>query len=101
MLGPVIPKDHCTEDSISFCKEIKKVSSTNKFLVSYDLCSLFTSIPLNETIDLAAKLIFDNNPNIKITERDLKKLFDFTPYSNTIAAVLNPSFLLKFLPFKG
>ena len=34
--------------------------------------SLFTSIPLNETIDLAVKLIFDNNPNIKITKKDLK-----------------------------
>ena len=24
MLDPVIPKDHCTKDSFSFCKEIKK-----------------------------------------------------------------------------
>ena len=38
---------------------------------------MFTSIPLNETIDLAVKLIFDNNPNIKITKKDLKKLFEF------------------------
>ena len=50
MLDLVIPKDHCTKDSFSFCKEIKKVSSTNKFLISYDICSLFTRIPLNETI---------------------------------------------------
>ena len=77
MLDPVIPKDHCTKDSFSFCKEIKEESSTNKFLISYDICSLFTSIPLNETIDLAVKLIFDNNPNIKITKKDLKKLFEF------------------------
>ena len=77
MLDPVIPIDHWTKDSFSFCKEIKKVSSTNKFLIYYDICSLFTSIPLNETIDLAVKLIFDNNPNIKITKKDLKKLFEF------------------------
>ena len=38
---------------------------------------MFTSIPLNETIELAVKLIFDNNPNIKITKKDLKKLFEF------------------------
>ena len=38
---------------------------------------MFTSIPPNETIDLAIKLIFDNNPNIKITKKDLKKLFEF------------------------
>ena len=73
----VIPKDHCTKDYFSFCNEIKQVSSINQFLISYDICSLFAGIPLNETIDLAVKLIFDNNPNIKITKKDLKKLFEF------------------------
>ena len=77
MLDPAIPKDHCSKDSFSFCKEIKKVSPTNKFLISYDTCSLFTSIALNETIDLGVELISDNNPNIKITKKDLKKLFEF------------------------
>ena len=77
MLDPVIQKDHCSKDSFSFCKEIKKVSSSNKFLISYDIWSLFTSILLNETIDLAVQLIFNNNPNIKIIKNDLKKLFEF------------------------
>ena len=77
MLDPVIPKDHCTKGSFLFCKEIKKVSSTNKFLISFDICSLFTRIPLNETIDLAVKLIFDNKPNIQSTKKDLKTLFEF------------------------
>ena len=77
MLDPVIPKDHCTKDYFSFCKETKKVSSTNKFWISYDICSLFTSIPLNETFALAVRLIFDNNPNIKISKKDLKKRFEF------------------------
>ena len=53
------------------------MSFINKFLIYYDICSLFTKILLNETIDLAAKLIFDNNPNIKITKKHLKKLFEF------------------------
>ena len=80
MLEPVIPKDHCTKDSFSFCKEIKKIISTNKFLMSYYICSLFTGIPLNKTIDLArfnlVKLIFDSNPNIKSTKKNLKKLLE-------------------------
>ena len=67
ILDPVTPKDHCTKDSFSFCKEIKKVRSIDN------------SIPVNETINLAVKLIFDNNPNIKITKKDLKKLFEFGP----------------------
>ena len=37
----------------------------------------FTSIPLNETINLALKLIFDKNQNIIIRKKDLKKLFEF------------------------
>ena len=69
MLDPVIPKDYCAKDSFSFSKEIKEVSSSDKSLISYDVCSLFTSIPLNETIDIAVNLIFDNNPNIKITKK--------------------------------
>ena len=36
-----------------------------------------TSIPLDETIGLAIKLILDNNPNIKIRKKDLKKFFEF------------------------
>ena len=47
---PIIPTSNCTKDSFIFCEEIKKVSATNRFLISYDVCSLFTSIPLKETI---------------------------------------------------
>ena len=53
MLDPVIPTEYCTKDSFSFCKEIQEVSSSNKFMILYDVCSLFTSIPLKETIDIA------------------------------------------------
>ena len=43
-----------------------------------DVCSLFTSIPLKETIDITVDLLFDHNPDFKITKNELKKLFDFT-----------------------
>ena len=46
-------------------------------MVSYDVTSLFTNIPLNETIDLAIDLIFQDNPGIKISRGDLKELFRF------------------------
>ena len=39
--------------------------------------SLFTNIPLVETIDLATNLIFGSIPNIKVTKAELKKLFLF------------------------
>ena len=71
LLDPIIPKSHCTKDSI------KKVSATNRFLISDDVCSLFTSIPLKETIDIAVNLLFDHNPGLNITKAELKKLFEF------------------------
>ena len=54
-----------------------RVSSSNKFTISYDVCSLFTSISLKETIDTAVNLIFDKYPELKITRQELKKLFEF------------------------
>ena len=46
-------------------------------LVSYDVTSLFTNIPLQETIDITINLINNHNPNLKITRKELKKLFLF------------------------
>ena len=46
-------------------------------MVSFDICSLFTNIPLKETIDLAVKLIFEKDKNLKITKEELTELFVF------------------------
>ena len=50
--------------------------TTNRFLISYDVCSLFTSIPLKERINTAVNLLFDHNPGGNITKAELKKLFE-------------------------
>ena len=77
LLSPHIPKDYCAEDTFTFVKDIKKVSSANKFMVSYDVMSLFTNIPLDETVNIAVDILLKSNPQIKITKEDLKKLFQF------------------------
>ena len=74
LLVPVIPTTNCTKDSFKFCKEIKKVRATNKFLISYYVCSLFTSIPLKETTDIAVDLLFEHNPDFKITKNEFKNI---------------------------
>ena len=43
-----------------------------KLLVSYNVTSLFTNIPLQESIG-----IFSHNPDLNITKKELKKLFLF------------------------
>ena len=91
LLDPVISKEHCAKDSFSFCEEIQQVSSNDNFLVSYDVCSLFTSIPLQETIQIAVELIFQNNPQLKVTKRELKQLFNFAtevPISSSVVAFM-------------
>ena len=55
---------------------MNKLSATNRFLISYDICSLFTSILLKETIDIAINLLFEHNLGLNITKAELKKLFE-------------------------
>ena len=58
-------------------------------MVSFDVCSLFTNIPLNETIDLAVNLILSNKPDLKITHAELRELFVFaTSKTNFIFQVV-------------
>ena len=69
LLNPIIPSEHCVTDSFSLCKEIQELSAFNKFMISYDVCNLFTNIPLKETIKLAVNLIFEKRPEIRVTRK--------------------------------
>ena len=77
LLSPVIPDDYSYKDAFSFVSEIKNVNLPGKVLVSYDVTSLFTNIPLLETIYIAINLIFNHDPNLNITKKELKKPFLF------------------------
>ena len=77
LLSPVVPDDYSCKDNFSFASKIKNANLSGKFLVSYDVTSLFTNIPLQENIDIAINLIFNHNPNLNITKKELKKLFLF------------------------
>ena len=46
-------------------------------MIFYDVCNLFTNIPLKETIKLAVNLIFEKRPEIRMTRKQLTKLFEF------------------------
>ena len=78
LLNPIIPSQHCATDSLSFCKEIQEAIEFNKFMISHDICNFFTNIPLKETIKLAVNLLFEKRPEIRITRKQLAKLFEYT-----------------------
>ena len=58
-----------------FIEKIKLVRVADKFLISFNVMSLFTNIAFSESIDIAVNLIFENSPDIKFTKRELQKLF--------------------------
>ena len=77
LLSSLVPYDYSFEDTFSFVSQIKNANLSKKFLLSYDVTSLFTNISLQETIDIAINLIFNHNPNLNITRKELKKHFLF------------------------
>ena len=77
ILGPHVPMDHCAADSFTFVNDLKQVSSQNRYMVSFDVVSLFTNIPLKETVNLAVDLVLAKNSNIKMSKAQLRKLFHF------------------------
>ncbi|XP_071811646.1 uncharacterized protein [Apostichopus japonicus] len=77
LISPNICLDYCTQDSFSFVQEITSMDISDHYMVSYDVVSLFTNIPLSETVDIAIDAIMYNNPGIGIERRDLQKLFMF------------------------
>ena len=77
LLSPVVPDGCSCKDTFSFVSQIKNANISGKFMVSYDVTSLFTNIPLQETIDTAINLISNHNPYLNNTIKELKKLFHF------------------------
>ena len=77
ILQPCIPNEYTTANTYSFASELKNIDTSNKSMISFDVSSLFTNIPLNEPIDLAVSYILHNNSYLKLSKEDLTKLFSF------------------------
>ena len=71
LLSPLIANDYSCKDTFSFVSQIGNANHSKKVLVSYSVASLFANIPLQETIDIAINLIFNPNPNLNITRKEL------------------------------
>ena len=78
LLQPYIPTiNYCTQDSFIFVNEIQDIPLSGNFMVSFDVESLFTNIPLNECIDLAVRCMKESNTDIKSSATELKTLLRF------------------------
>ena len=68
LLSPLVPYDYSCKDTLSFASKIKNANLSGKFLVFYDVTSLFTNIPLQQTIDIAINLIFNHQFSMTMTK---------------------------------
>ena len=57
LLEPLTKNDYVTTDSFTFSDDVKK-QNANLFMTSYDVDSLFTNIPLSETIDICVNKLY-------------------------------------------
>ena len=71
LLQPHLPSTYTVSDSFSFVQELTTIDVSNKYMVSFDVMSLFTNIPLNECIDLAVSYITKGNTELKLSKDDL------------------------------
>ena len=72
---PHIPSNYANKYSFNFIEEIKPLNTYGKLLIFFDGTSLFTNIPLEETINNAVNTIFESYPYIKLFKNELQKLF--------------------------
>ena len=85
LLTPLSLNEYSIKDSFSFAEDLLNYDS-NLAMSSFDVESLFTEIPLQETIDLCVELLFNDKPNI---ER-----FHITDFNELLTVTMSESLLL-------
>ena len=81
-IKPNIPDHHMlnsTNQLLHVLQENKHRIKNNHYMVSFDVVSLFTNIPLKESIDLAADYVYNNstNPIPPFDKNTFKRLLGF------------------------
>ena len=94
LLSLLVLYDYTCRDNFSFFSQTKNANLSGKCFVFYNVTSLFTNIPLQETTDIAINLIFNHNPNI-LVKKNLKN-FSFLLHHRLIL-FLTASFIIKLM----
>ena len=80
ILSPLTVNESKVHDSFSFAEEVVNFDS-NCIMASLDVESLFTNIPLDETIENCINDLFSNNDTVhNFIKEDLKELLKFASY---------------------
>ena len=83
LLSPLVPNDYSFKDT-----RIKNANISKKLLVSYSVTSLFTNIPLQETVDIPIHLIFNVLKSISKMIRNYIFLNIYTPLQHSFTHII-------------
>ena len=84
VLQPVLEhfSHFCIKDSFSFSKIVRNFIPTDVFMCSFDVCSVYRSIPLEETIEICCDVLFRRSlSKPAFTESVYKHLMNFATSS--------------------
>ena len=101
---PLTKNEYTVSDSFSFAEEIRN-QDTQLFMASLDVDSLFTNVPLNETIDICVELFKDRDSVAGLGKTDFHQLLSLAAKQSYftfeddiyIISPLGPSFANAFL----
>jgi hypothetical protein len=82
ILSPLTSNKFSVKDSFTFADELISFS-TAPHMASFDVVSLFTNIPLEETVEICLDKLFSNYDKVNnLTRPDLRKLIIFAAQEN-------------------
>ncbi len=113
LLAPLTRNMYTVKDSFSFAKEISGLDLADCFMTSFDIKSLFTNIPLSETVEICVENLFSSDfapPDImkkdfqallKVAVENMFFIFDGTYYNQidgvAMGSPLGPTLANAFL----
>jgi len=72
VLSPFTTSEYTVENSRTFVEDLRLIEGADKlYMASYDVVSLFTNVPLSETIDICLNYLFNNVSSVEGLNREL------------------------------
>ena len=79
ILEPLTTNEYTLKNSLEFIKEINQINLKNKIMASFDIQSLFTNIPLDETIKIIDDELFkDSDTYMGFTRKQFVNLLELS-----------------------
>ncbi|MCP4351129.1 MAG: hypothetical protein GY795_37160 [Desulfobacterales bacterium] len=84
LLSPLTKNRYTVKDSFAFAKEISSHQSDGLHMASLDVKSLFTNIPLDETVEICVNGLYNSvpAPDTKLSKQDFRSCLNFAVKDN-------------------